>query len=165
MGINCNMALTIWISPRLSRTSNGKAFGGVFLRQKEQSLPVSWGAAGLLINTAFRGKLISIHGNLGGVLGLILAAPGQVRGWAVLGTGVDWGQQGLKCSGDVVWKETGTQREIRWRQDGRTEVCVGELGGGKENGDEDVLAWKVVVLAGKHRAAPPDQSFGKGHIL
>lgn len=50
---------------------------------------MSWGAAGLLISTVFRGELISINGNLEGVLGLILAAPGQVRGWAVLGTGGD----------------------------------------------------------------------------
>lgn len=45
-----------------------------------------------------------------GVSGLILAAPGQVRGCAVLGTGGDCGEPGLKCSGDVVWEETGTQR-------------------------------------------------------
>lgn len=71
----------------------------------------------------------------------------------------------MKCSGDVVWKETGTQREIRWRQDGRTEVCVGELGVGRRMEMKIVLAWEVVVLAGKHRAAPPDQSFCESSLL
>lgn len=87
-----------------------------------------------------------------GMLGLILAPPGQVRGWAVLGTGGDSGEQGLEAF------RCGRRLEIRRGQDGITEGSViwrfGRVGRRMEV--RIVLAWEVVVLAGKHGAAPPE---------